>query len=59
MGSRRRRRLVSIAFYVCAVDEANGFIDDDTGEKGDSGNHHRKMGHMKERLGRVFKHGNH
>ncbi|GFF34740.1 hypothetical protein IFM58399_03977 [Aspergillus lentulus] len=33
--------------------------DQDTNEKGDSGHHHHKMGHVKERLGKVFKHGNH
>ncbi|GIJ99836.1 hypothetical protein Aspvir_003844 [Aspergillus viridinutans] len=33
--------------------------DQGTDEKGDSGSHHHKMGHMKERLGKVFKHGNH
>ncbi|KAK9642699.1 hypothetical protein HCH54_008137 [Aspergillus fumigatus] len=32
---------------------------EDMGEKGDSDIHHHKMGHMKERLGKVFKHGNH
>ncbi|KAF7161479.1 hypothetical protein CNMCM5623_007050 [Aspergillus felis] len=33
--------------------------DQGTDEKGDTGSHHHKMGHMKERLGKVFKHGNH
>ncbi|GFF26626.1 hypothetical protein IFM46972_01842 [Aspergillus udagawae] len=33
--------------------------DQDTDGKGDTGSHHHKMGHMKERLGKVFKHGNH
>ncbi|RHZ52679.1 uncharacterized protein CDV56_106477 [Aspergillus thermomutatus] len=39
---------------------SNTKTDQDTGDKGDTGNsHHHKMGHMKERLGKVFKHGNH
>jgi hypothetical protein len=33
--------------------------DQDTDGKGDTGSHHHKMGHVKERLGKVFKHGNH
>ncbi|GIJ86191.1 hypothetical protein Asppvi_005073 [Aspergillus pseudoviridinutans] len=33
--------------------------DQGTDEKSDSGSHHHKMGHVKERLGKVFKHGNH